>query len=502
MSTAAGIPTHLAERFSGVLSFVGYDPAIVLRLKQSDARFFVGGSAIALLATGLVSTSAGYGTALTLGVAAAPLVALAVAFFFLNLLRLHHAGSGYPLHKPIEDIDRWRPAGAAVVVLFVLGLFLTHPLVLWVLRPIIDDVLAARAAEAAAVRAGLGVDAAPVVVGLIARTRAAWDEALLPTVGLSLLFATVVCAPALLRRTGARAVRLYESERWVNERMLVDDAWAENLDGVTAILTATAPGFVPPLAIHYADPPYNTRPLVFGLDPALFVTGRLRLKRGGKTDASPVWPPPSTSTAPPPPPPPTPPTPPTQATPTATSPTLERLPSAPTTPQATPTTGPRAEGPPERLPSAPTTPTTTTTTTTTTATSTTTARSPSSWAGKSVVPVSRMTAAEVRGSDDDGLLLFVALYLEKPRDEVVSALNAAAPDAPLHKVFPEWNKLPTLLLKSAGFALDAGLASLIAIAVDKPRDQVERRLRAAPRDKKVSGVFAPELARIVLRQGG
>lgn len=113
-----------------------------------------------------------------------------------------------------------------------------------------------------------------------------------------------------------------------------------------------------------------------------------------------------------------------------------------------------------------------------------------------------MTAAEVRGSDDDGLLLFVALYLEKPRDEVVSALNAAAPDAPLHKVFPEWNKLPTLLLKSAGFALDAGLASLIAIAVDKPRDQVERRLRAAPRDKKVSGVFAPELARIVLRQGG
>ena len=40
---------------------------------------------------------------------------------------------------------------------------------------------------------------------------------------------------------------------------------------------------------------------------------------------------------------------------------------------------------------------------------------------------------------------------------------------------------------------------LIAIAVDRPVDQVEKRLRAAPRDKKVSSVCAPELARRLLR---
>jgi hypothetical protein len=112
----------------------------------------------------------------------------------------------------------------------------------------------------------------------------------------------------------------------------------------------------------------------------------------------------------------------------------------------------------------------------------------------------RTTAAQAR-TDKGGLVLFLTVYLEKPRDEVLRALAAAPADAPLFKVFPEWNKLPTLLLKSAGFAIDAGLAPLVAIAVDKPVEQVERRLRAAPRDKKVSGVFAPELARRLLRAG-
>ena len=56
-------------------------------------------------------------------------------------------------------------------------------------------------------------------------------------------------------------------------------------------------------------------------------------------------------------------------------------------------------------------------------------------------------------------------------------------------------------MKSAGFALDHGLAPLIAIAVKKPVDDVERRLRAAPPDKRVTGVFVSELARVLLPQG-
>jgi hypothetical protein len=120
------------------------------------------------------------------------------------------------------------------------------------------------------------------------------------------------------------------------------------------------------------------------------------------------------------------------------------------------------------------------------------------WAGKSVVDVGRLTVERARVDIDD-LMVFLTVYLEKPRDEVLRTLSSASPEAPLYKAFPEWNKLPTLLLKSAGFALDVNLAPLIAIAVDKPRELVERRLRAAPRDKKVSAVFAPELARILLR---
>jgi hypothetical protein len=91
-------------------------------------------------------------------------------------------------------------------------------------------------------------------------------------------------------------------------------------------------------------------------------------------------------------------------------------------------------------------------------------------------------------------------YLEVPPGEVLHALRAADDDAPLHEVFPAWGRLPTLLLKPASVALELGLAPLIAIAVGRPADQIERRLRAVPGDRKVSSVFAPELARRLLRE--
>jgi hypothetical protein len=484
VTTTLATPRNLTPSARRLLRTCGYDDGIVARLSPVDAKFFVLGSIVSLVASLLPACSVAYGASLTLGATTAPVFFVVVGLFVLNLLRLHHAGSGYPLHHPIEGIDRWRPAGAAVVVLFVLGAFLTQPMVLLVLRSFIDTDLAARSAAAAALQQGLGVvDVAAPVHGLIARSHAAWGGHPVAAGTLSFVFSLVVCAPTLIRRTGARAVRLYESERWIAERELVDDAWAENLDDVTAILGETAPGFSGRLQVHYADPPYNTRPLIFGLDPALLVGGKLRFVRAKgpieeapsldvTRDASPDVP---TSAVLP-------------ATPALSSspvtPTPAIAPAAPTEPaEPTEPTEPIAPVEPvEPVASSPS------------------PRGPETWAGHTATSAARMTAGQAR-DDDSGLVLFLTIYLEKPRDEVLRVLAAAPADAPLFKVFPEWNKLPTLLLKSAGFALDAGLAPLIAIAVDKPTEIVERRLRAAPRDKGVSGVFAPELARRLLRSG-
>jgi hypothetical protein len=508
MTTTLSTPRLLTPSSRRILRLCGYDDAIVARLSRSDARFFVFGAALSIVAAVVPAVSMAYGALLTVGPWAAPWFFIAVVAFVLNLLRLHHAGSGYPLHHPIERIDGWRPAGAAVVVLFVLGVFFTQPLVLLVLRSALDTELAERATDSAAVQQGLGViDVKAPVFGLIARSHAAWDHHAFTAIVLSLGFSFLVCAPTLLRRTGARAVRLYESERWIAERELVDDAWAENLDDVTAILTETAPGFSGRLQIHTADPPYNTRPLHFGLDPALLAPGRVRFVRPkGRIDPVPplTFPAvpeggpsePGSSSSP------LPPTlparlssaepgllpslpPPAGLLPEAVSavPALLPPPPEPSPPEPLPGPGTHRSGSPMRATS-----------------SADLSVSAETWAGHSAMGTGRMTVAQARG-DIAGLLLFLTVYLEKPRDEIVRTLAAAPADAPLFKAFPEWNKLPTLLLKSAGFALDAGLAPLIAIAVDKPVLQVERRLRAAPRDKKVSGVFAPELARRLLRTG-
>jgi hypothetical protein len=492
VTTTLATPRTLSPLARRLLRTCGYDDAIVARLLPVDARFFVTGSVLSLVASLVPAVSVAYGATLTLGPVVAPVFFVVVGLFVLNLLRLHHAGSGYPLHHPIEGIDRWRPAGAAVVVLFVLGAFLTQPLVLLVLRPFIDDALAARTVAARAVQQGLGVlDVAAPVHGLIARSHAAWDHHAVAAAALSLLFSLVVSAPTLLRRTGARAVRLYESERWIAERELVDDAWAENLDDVTAILGETAPGFSGRLQIHYADPPYNTRPLLFGLDPALLVGGKLRFVRAkGPIEPAPSLVPAADPAL-------------VSAPVVAAEPASSALP-APATDEPVAPLLPPSPSPSDDVVTAaappPTTSTTSTSMTEPAASSSATPGGPETWAGHTAVSAGRMSAAQAR-TDQGGLVSFLTVYLEKPRDEVLRALAAAPADAPLFKVFPEWNKLPTLLLKSAGFALDAGLAPLVAIAVDKPVEQVERRLRAAPRDKKVSGVFAPELARRLLRSG-
>jgi hypothetical protein len=112
--------------------------------------------------------------------------------------------------------------------------------------------------------------------------------------------------------------------------------------------------------------------------------------------------------------------------------------------------------------------------------------------------VGQLRAAEARRSIK--VMAWCSRYLEVPPGEVLHGLRAADDDTPVHEVFPAWGRLPTLLLKPASVALELGLAPLIAIAVGRPADQIERRLRAVPGDRKVSSVFAPELARRLLRE--
>ena len=464
-------------------------------------------AALSLLAALLCGVGLGYGGVLTLGVVSAPFFLVAGALFMLNLLRLQHAGSGYPLHLPIEEIGNWRPSLAGVVVLFALGLLVVQPLALLILKVPLDDDILGRAAETAALQGALGVrDDTAVADGLMLRARLAWDLHPWPMALLSGGLALFVAAPAWLRVVGVRAVRHYESERWIQDRMFVDDEWAVAEDVVTQTLRRTAPGFSGALQTHFVDPPYNTRPLVFGLDPSLFVEGRVRFVKHGRArdpvpevpaGAAPWWeqvggaehqrppvpepivvepaPVPEAIVEPPPVEPPAAPAPtevPAPAPPPPPPPAP--APDEAATPAPPPEPPPRPRAKPVALPKVD--------------------------LPDGVLGMGRLDVKTAMG-DLTGTVAYAARYLGRPAAEVEQQIRHSVDSAQLFRIFPEWNKLPTLLLKDAGTALDLGLAPLIAIAVKRPADQVERRLRAAPADKKVSAVFSPELARIVLRKG-
>jgi len=479
-----------------LFSLCGYDVTLIDRVGRGERVFFVVSAALSLVAVLLAGAGMAYGFVLTLGPWAAAPAFVVAALFVLNLLRLQHAGSGYPLHLPIEAIHTWRPGFAGVLILMVFGVLLSQPIVFLLQKPWLDPVVARHVADAAAVRAALGLDAAPVADGLILRGRAAWSEHLGVSALLTTLCSLLLASPAILRFLGVAAVRDYESERWIADRILVDDEWAVARDVIEDTLVVTAPGWRPPLVVPFADPPYNTRPLIFGLDPADLVEGRLRFVRLPRSQrektpvvppaATPWWaalepkapvtmPPPTTTTT----------TTTTTTAPAATAPTTTA--TAPASTTTTPTTQPAP-------------------TTTTPATTTTAAPGPTPDRGDdddetiagNVVDVGRLRAAEARRSIK--VMALCARYLELSAGEVLQTLRAADDDAPLHTVFPAWGRLPTLLLKPAGVALELGLAPLIAIAVGRPTDQIERRLRAVPADRKVSSVFAPELALRLLRE--
>ena len=484
----------------GLFSLCGYDTSLIDKVGVGERRYFVLSALVSLLAVVIAGAGMAYGAVLTVGVVAAPVAFVVAALFVLNLLRLQHAGSGYPLHFPIEEIHHWRPALTGVAVLLVLGSLMVQPLVFLVEKPWLDLDLARRADEALAVRTALGISDVlpPVADGLIARGRAAWDLHVVASALLTAALAFVIAGPALLRRLGASVLRHYESERWITDRILVDDEWAWARDVVESTLMETAPGFSPPLQVPFADPPYNTRPLVFGLDPQDFVEGRLKYMRVARkrtvetptipVPAEPWW--------------------------TTLSFAPQPLPPAPALAPEAPTTVPAAPAPTTTAPTAPTAPMAPTVAPTPTPTPqpphahlTPQPPLPEGRGGGepgvvgiflSVTDVGRLVAGAAR--TNVRAMAVCARYLELPPGAVLQALQAAADDVAVHVVFPAWNKLPTILLQRADVALQVGLAPLIAIVVDRPADQVERRLRAAVGDAKVSSVFAPELARRLLRE--
>jgi len=171
-----------------LFSLCGYDTTLVDRVVRGERVFFVVSAALSLVAVLLAGAGMAYGFTLTLGPWAAPPAFVVAALFVLNLLRLLHAGSGYPLHLPIEDIHSWRPGLAGVVILLVFGVLLSQPLVFLLQKPWLDPVVLRQVADADAVRAALGLVPTPVTDGLILRGRAAWSEHLGASALLTTLF--------------------------------------------------------------------------------------------------------------------------------------------------------------------------------------------------------------------------------------------------------------------------------------------------------------------------
>jgi hypothetical protein len=421
---------------SGVIALAGFDVDIVARLEPAHARFFAVSGTCTLMATIVVGVGAGYGADLVsdsvpVGIA----TGIGFALVFLNLYRLFHAGTGFPIHWPIEALEHWSPSLVGVAVFVGLGALLSQPDVLLVMKPIIDDAVAK-----------LPVD------GLVARTRTAWTHPSWVVVS-TVLFTLLSSLPAWLRRLALGPVRAYEQQRWLDERMLVDDAFADAQDAITRLLDRT-PGFSGRLQIHYADPPYNTRPLVFGFD--LFAVRETDNRYFARGD-EPAPPPPPETAAPP--------------RLVGETPAPVHLPplavqvvaeAAPSLQWDDPQDDDNHDAP---------------------------------------VPMFFvMGRAQVKRARQhiDEVAPFIARFVDQPEQDIRRLLQAAPPEARLHEVIPAYKSLRSIILKDAGFALDHGLAPILAIVTEKSVEDVEKRLRAAPRERRLSGVFTAELARRLL----
>ncbi len=412
----------------GVIALSGYDPRLVMLLPRVHARWFVASALCSAGASIVVGLGGGYGMWLATDsgwVAAA--VGVALALVFLNLYRLLHAGTGFPTHWPIDALAWWTPSWVSVAVFVVLGSLLGQPAVVWC--------------------ASMFDRTTPT--GLLAQLHALWRTPMT-----ALLWSTVLMVltslPAWFRRVHTSAVRAYEQQRWLDERMLVDDAFADGQEQITQLL-ARVPGFAPPLQLHYADPPYNTRALVFGLELHALDDGRSTVRADDDGVA------------------------PATAAPARSAPIVvpAAVPLPPLQPQEEAATTSLWDSPEDDA--------------------------------KTAAPahdfLAMGRAQSLRAQQHiDAVTPFLARHLDLPEAQVRERIGQAAAHARVHAIFPEYKSLRTVLLKDAGYALDAGLAPILAIVTQRTVAEVERRLRAAPRDQRLAGVFTSELARRLLKQ--
>jgi hypothetical protein len=557
--------------------YAGFDRRILWTLSPEDRNAFVILSAAAAASTAIVGIGALYGgTVATGSFLVGVLLAAASVLVVGNMFRLLNAGAGFPLHEPIARLELWKPGLASVVVLLLLGAIMMQPVVLALMSVV-------HGKSGGIIAQGLATWRYPVLAGL-----------------LTFFFASLMSASAWLRRFFLSSVRAYERERWIEHRMFVDDAYAEAQEIIHDALNGL-PGYQG-MQQHYADPPYNTRPLLFGFDPELLERDGVRFIRPAKEiadererlpeeqeelkkverkkDGS---------------------TPPQQAPVEETKASAEQAieehavnapaveeqadderaveeqaedaqaveeqaveeqaveeqaveeqaseldAASETAAEAEPfqplrddelledmqeaiddgddaikqadealkeeerraeeahddeedeaqaeERAPRAEEIPEQAPE-------------------------EERADDAIdeaddlfddddddeelppptlhyLEIGRMLPPRARRHVDD-VAPFIASLTHRDEAVVRGLIRVAPDDLPMHRLFSEWKSLRSILLHNAGFALDHNMASIISIAVGRPTPDVVRRLKAAPRDRRLAGVFAPELARKLL----
>ena len=242
-------------------SWAGYDVRVLATMPRKHQRLYRWSAGLVCLSSFVV----GVGLGATAFMVVSELwvgcgVAVCAGLFVLNLSRLHAGGTGFPVQENLEALSRWRPPMGGVVIFGLLGSLLMQPVVVWLMRPFL---------ELSKVGSGGNVGA-----GLIVMIRGVWQMPFWAG-GTTLLLAMLFSAMTWLRFFFLPSVRIYEKVRWQEGRRLVEDAFNRAQGSIGQALVGY-PSFSGKLKTHFADPPYNQRPLLFGVDYAEVRTLGLR----------------------------------------------------------------------------------------------------------------------------------------------------------------------------------------------------------------------------------
>lgn len=448
-----------------VTALMGFDDQVLREVDFTSSSRLALVAACGVVSMGLAALGLGYALYLALAnVAVAIAVAVAAALFVWNLVRLHHAGSGYPAHKSPEGIDTHRPSLGSVVVFFALGLMATAPCAMFFVAP-------SPAKEVRVVERGHADRVAEHSPrGLIATGDAFAARPVRASFALG-FFALLFSAVAWLKFPFVRAVRAYERARYGFERARIAQQFE---DGERVISTLLAPrvGFTPPLKRHFADPPYNTAPLFFGVTPDDLAKDARFVRPWAAEDVpvveeAPVQrtveaEPPENHSAPVP-------------------PRSEREEARPPPPVDDGALNELAEEPAAK----------------------------SVWdeplvddggpPDVSFLDVGRLSAERARRHVET-VAPFIARITGRSEREVQALLRVAPDDTPVHRLFSEYTSVRSILMREAGFARAHGFTRFVSIIVGMEEEEVAARMASAPDDQRLTGVFARELARRLLKK--